>query len=278
MTLPTPVATIDLFPALDRHLRDVLTSLSPDDWLRPTLAPRWTVKDVAAHLLDGNIRGLSIARDQFMGVPPGHIESYTDLVQYLNQLDADWVLATRRISPALLISLLASTGEAYSAYLKTLDPAQPAIFPVGWAGETESANWFHIAREYMERWHHQQQIRLAVGQEQALLAPDLYAPFLDTAMRALPHQYRNTVANDHDTIRFSVSDNLGTWYLVRQNSQWILSTQTETAPVCTVLLDGAIAWQLFTKGITAAQARSRVQVAGNQLLGEPMLSMLAVMA
>jgi hypothetical protein len=50
--------------------------------------------------------------------------------------------------------------------LKELDPFAEAIFSVGWAGEEKSLNWFHIAREYTEKWHHQQQIRLAVGQEQ----------------------------------------------------------------------------------------------------------------
>lgn len=126
MTPPAPIVTIGLFPALDRHLQEVLTSLSADDWQRPTLATRWTVKDVAAHILDGNIRGLSTSRDNFFGVPPGTIESYSDLVQYLNQLNADWVTAARRISPALLISLLASTGDAYARHLTTLDPAEPA--------------------------------------------------------------------------------------------------------------------------------------------------------
>ncbi|MBC8153107.1 MAG: maleylpyruvate isomerase N-terminal domain-containing protein [Bacteroidetes bacterium] len=278
MTPPTPISTVGLFPDLNRHLQEILTSLSPDDWQRPTLASLWTVKDVAAHILDGNIRGLSMSRDSFFGVSPGEIRSYPDLVQYLNQLNADWVTAARRISPALLISLLASTGDAYARHLTTLDPFEPAIFSVGWAGETQSANWFHIAREYMERWHHQQQIRFAVGQEQPLLAPDFYAPFLDTAMRALPHHYRDTPANDHDTIRFSVTDNLGTWFLIRQADQWILSTQAEHPAVCSVVLDRTIAWRLFTKGITAEQARSRVQITGNPSLGEPIFGLLAVMA
>jgi hypothetical protein len=35
---------------------------------------------------------------------------------------------------------------------------------VAWAGEAESKNWFHVARDYSEKWHHQQQIREAVSQ------------------------------------------------------------------------------------------------------------------
>lgn len=273
-----PIFTIDLFPTLDQHLQAVLTTLSAADWQRPTLAPLWSVKDVAAHLLDGNIRGLSTSRDQFFGVPPGQINSYPALVQYLNQLNADWVLAARRISPPLLISLLSITGDMYTAHLQTLDPFAPAIFSVSWAGEEKSVNWFHIAREYMERWHHQQQIRLAVGQEAPLLAPRFYTPFLDTAMRALPHHYRNVPAEEQTTIRFSVSDGLGTWFLIRDLERWVLSPEPVQTPSCAVTLDSAIAWRLFTKGITADQVRSHIQITGNQLLGEAILTMLAVMA
>jgi hypothetical protein len=44
---------------------------------------------------------------------------------------------------------------------KSLDPLAPAAFAVSWAGEETSSNWFDTARELTERWHHQQQIRLA---------------------------------------------------------------------------------------------------------------------
>jgi hypothetical protein len=42
------------------------------------------------------------------------------------------------------------------------DPFAMAPYGVSWAGEEKSANWFDTAREFTERWHHQQQIRLAV--------------------------------------------------------------------------------------------------------------------
>ena len=51
-----PLLTAHLFPALDARLIDLLRSLSPDDWERQTIAPKWTVKDVAAHLLDTQLR------------------------------------------------------------------------------------------------------------------------------------------------------------------------------------------------------------------------------
>jgi len=59
---------------------------------------------------------------------------------------------------------------------------------VSWAGEEESANWFDTAREFTERWHHQQQIRLAVNKP-GIVTREFYFPVLDCFMRALPYAY-----------------------------------------------------------------------------------------
>ena len=60
----TLINTTGLLPELDRKLLDLLKNLPAADWDKPTIAKLWTVKDVAAHLLDGNIRSLSILRDK----------------------------------------------------------------------------------------------------------------------------------------------------------------------------------------------------------------------
>src|SRR5438445_8929800 len=36
--------------------------------------------------------------------------------------------------------------------------------PVSWAGPAPAPVWLDVAREYTERWHHQQHIRDAIGQ------------------------------------------------------------------------------------------------------------------
>jgi len=51
-----PIPTLHLFPVLDELLIGLLKSLSADDWNKPTVARLWTVKDIAAHLLDTNVR------------------------------------------------------------------------------------------------------------------------------------------------------------------------------------------------------------------------------
>ena len=136
---PVPIETLHLFPVLDQQLTALLRALAPAAWQRPALARQWTVKDVAAHLLGGNLRTLSKLRDGHFDEAPDD-PNYAGVVGFLNRLNADWVRAARRLSPAVLIELLAQLGAEYTAFLHTLDPWAPAAFAVGWAGESESQN------------------------------------------------------------------------------------------------------------------------------------------
>ncbi|MDX2067990.1 MAG: maleylpyruvate isomerase N-terminal domain-containing protein [Haliscomenobacter sp.] len=274
-----PILTLHLFPKLDELLLDFLRNLSPADWEKQTIVPLWTIKDIAAHLLDGNLRTLSMSRDGYFGEKPNPIESYGDLVAYLNRLNADWVKAFKRVSPTVLIELLELTGSQYNTYLKTLNPYTPAIFSVAWAGEENSQNWFHIAREYTEKWHHQQQMRLAMGQEEVLYATELYFPYLDTSMQALPHHYRNVMAEPGTVILFEVKGIPNAqWYLQRGENAWVLSKTLDQTPIASVGIEGSIAWRMLTKGIAKAEAAKRVEIEGDQKLGAVVLDMLAVMA
>jgi uncharacterized protein (TIGR03083 family) len=276
--MPIPIQTLHLFPLLNGQLTDLLKSLSASEWNNSTLASQWTVKDIVTHLVDGNLRVLSMIRDGYFGDPPGKIASYQDLVDYLNRLNADWVKATRRLSPGVLIELLETTDVAYHEQLSKLDPLAPAMFAVSWAGQTESPNWFHVAREYTEKWHHQQQIRVAVNKP-GLMDRKFFNPLIDTFMQALPHTYRTTDAAEGTVIQTTVTTEAGgDWWLVRSNKTWMLKTNP-TQPVTThITLDPDTAWKLFTKGISRDDASKKIQVSGNRGLGEPILSMLAVMA
>ncbi len=224
------------------------------------------------------MRTLSASRDRYFGPKPEHINSYQDLVDYLNRLNTDWVSAMQRVSPTLLLELLETTGQQYHTYLTTLDPEAPAVFPVAWAGEEVSSNWFHIAREYTEKWHHQQQIRLVLGQEAALFEPSLYLPYLETSMRALPYHYRNQPGESGEVIRFTVPEVAGEWWLHYTGEKWELITSMQTLPATEVLIPQTIAWRIFSKNIPAEAAEKQVQISGNQKLGRHFLHMLAVMA
>lgn len=273
-----PITTTHLFPVLDQQLIELLRSLSKEDWYKPSIAKKWQVKDIAAHLLDGNIRTLSLSRDKHPLLPDKPINSYEELVNYLNELNTTWVQASKRMSPELITDLLASTGKQFCDYIASLDPFEDAIFSVAWAGEAVSKNWFHVAREYTEKFIHQQQIRDAVGQP-GLFSRELFYPFIDTFMCGLPYTYRNVQAADGTVICVHVTtDAGGNWYLTRNNNQWQLAKETDKDVAATVIIDPDTAWKLFSKGITAAEAITKVQISGDVALGTVALQMVSVMA
>lgn len=279
MAWPPPLYLTDLFPQLDQRLIELLRTIPPEDWHRPTVCRGWTVKDIASHLLDGNFRRIALNRDGYQSLEKPVIESYQDLVGHLNQLNADWVNATRRLSPAILIELLEQTGlQVYEAF-QQLPPHENAIFSVGWAGEQISENWFDIAREYTERWHHQQQIRLATYRPGDLLSKRFYHPLLDTFMRALPHTYRNTLAPAGSILQVTVmGEGGGLWQILRAGGAWQLTEPSQDKiPTASVRIDGTIAWRLFTKGISRQDAQPFIHFTGDRELGETILSMVAVM-
>lgn len=271
------IETLHLFPKLDQKLIEVLKSLSSEDWHRSTLAPQWQVKDIASHMLDGTLRGISMSRDSYFGEQPDEINGYQDLVSFINRLNADWVKACKRLSPEVLIHLLEICSPLYTAHLKELDLQGEALFSVAWAGEDSSKAWFHIAREYTEKFHHQQQIRLAVGKDAELLEESLYLPYLETSMRALPHHYKDTDAPEGTVLKFGVGDISKNWFLSREMNTWKLSPNS-THWKTEVIIDKEIAWQLFSKGISKDEIGDRVQINGQSELGEKFLDILAVIA
>jgi uncharacterized protein (TIGR03083 family) len=273
-----PVFLLDRFVRLHTELMSLLGGLGPKDWSRPTACALWSVKDIAAHLLDTSLRRLSFGRDALTSVPDTPISSYGDLVRYLNRLNADWVTASRRLSPQVLIDLLDFTAGQVHAFFRSLDPHTPALFPVSWAGQDVSPNWFDIGREYTERWLHQQQIREAVGAP-GLTGREWLHPTLDIFVRALPFTYRLVDATPGRSVRLEIlGDAGGVWTLVRGATGWELFDGSSNDPDAVVSLDQETAWKLFSKALDHDAAQRRVRIQGERLLGEPVLGSLAVMA
>ena len=107
-----PILTVELFPDLSAELLSALRSCSGADWDKPTACPSWSVKDVAAHLLGGNIGRLWLGRDKLLRQKPSAASmSYGELLEHINQQNAEWVRAAKRISPTLLIDFLQLTDK-----------------------------------------------------------------------------------------------------------------------------------------------------------------------
>ncbi len=270
-----PIDAAPLVAEVDAALLTLLRSLGDEDWSRPTIAGAWTVRDVTAHLLDTALRRLSFARDGWL--PRVYIGSDADLIALINAANADGVRALGRLSPAVLISLMELATTQLSAYLQSLDPRGPAAFPVSWAGDAASPHWFDVARELTERWHHQQQIRDAVGMP-GIMTPRLYHPVLDCFLRALPHRYQSVEAPDGSVVQVVVVGECGgDWFLERQPARWRLIRRADSAHiVARATIPQEIAWRAFTKGIARDELERTVRLDGDAALARPALSLVAI--
>jgi uncharacterized protein (TIGR03083 family) len=273
MKSPDKIIVVDRFGPLRIHLLTLLADLGEDDWASPTAAPRWSVKDVAAHLLGGDISILSGKRDGFR--PPQKIASHDQLIELVDRLNAEWVLAARRMSPRLLRELLAFSGAEVEACFASLDPMAMGG-AVSWAGPDPAPVWFDLAREFTERWHHQQQIRDATGRP-PLYDPYFLSPVLDTFVRALPYAFRNSMAPAGTSVRLEIAGEAGgVWFVYKAEEAWTLVLDSTAEPATNVVLPQDVAWRLFTKGIDREKARSLAVIDGRGELAAPIFATTAI--
>jgi uncharacterized protein (TIGR03083 family) len=274
---PDPILCAPLLRRVDEKLIELLRSLSASEWDAQTVAPRWKVRDVAAHLLDTVLRKLSLVRDSW-SVETVNIRSPQDVVTLVNRLNEEGVTVYRRLSPPVLIDMMKVACEQSASFHELLDPFAPAAFGVSWAGEATSLNWFDTARELTERWHHQQQIREATHRP-GIMTPELYHPVLDCFLRGLPHHYRDTDAPAGTVLLVEVAGDCGgQWSMARENGGWNLIKQSAAEPTARVTIPQEIAWRIFTKGIDRDLARAQIRIAGDPQLANHVLELTAVVA
>lgn len=272
-----PVLVLNRFAPLHAELIGLLRGLTPDDWHRPTACALWSVRDIAAHLLDDDLRRLSFHRDR--QPPPGSGPvSGADLVALVNRMNAEWVEVARRMSPRVIVDLLEVTGPWVVELFRATDPFAPGFWGVTWAGEESSPHWFDVGRDYTERWLHQQQIRDAVAAA-PLTTREWLHPVLDLFVRSLPFAYRDTNAKTGTTVVIAIEGEAGDrWTLRRDGERWALHAGGAPSPAATVTMTDDTAWRLFSKGLKGEAARARVTITGDQTLGDVARTALAVLA
>lgn len=273
-----PTLVQDLFLPLQEELVGVLRGLPAGAWDLPTPNPRWRVREIAAHILDGQLRRISAQRDGHAPPPPAApIRGHVELVLYLNDLNASFVETSRRLSPRVLLELLAWAAPRLQETARATDPHEAALFAVSWAGEARSAAWFDLARDLSEHWHHQQQIRLAAGIP-LLLDPRYAVPVMDTFARALPFTYRDVAAADGATVEVAIAPPVDRRYaLRREGRRWLLEEGPAESPKARISLDGESAWRIFTGGVPRDEAKRRVTASGLRALYEPFFDVVAIM-
>ena len=271
-----PILCAHLLRKVDGELIGLLRSLSTEEWDLATVAPRWQVRDVAAHLLDTVLRKLSLVRDSWWVAEQG-AEAPEPILDLVNRLNREGVTVYRRLSPALLIEMMTMACEQSALFHESLDPFGKATFNVNWAGEETSLNWFDTARELTERWHHQQQIRLATNRP-GIMTRELYHPVLDCFLRGLPHAYRDLAAPAGTKILVDITGDCGgTWVLSRDAAGWWRFVCEPSATIaCQVTIPQEIAWRVFTKGIGRDAAREQSKVEGEARLADGLFALTAI--
>ena len=224
--LPVPDVR-PLFEPLEQRYCAMLRAAGPADWQRATTSPRWQVQEVASHLLDGALRALSIQRDGFFGEAMPRISSYADLVNWLNQLNNNWVEATRRISPRVLVLLTEAVSRELVEFYANTNFKQKVPFEVAWAGEGANQSMaLHLAREYTERWHHQLQIAQALNQADFWLDHTFFTPWLEASLQAVPNHFKEITRAADFTFSLVCDCTPNVYQISKQDERWIVERQS----------------------------------------------------
>jgi uncharacterized protein (TIGR03083 family) len=272
----TPRYVSALFRPLLGELLGLLRGFREREWEQPTVAGAWHVRDVAAHLLDGDLRKIAVYRDRHELPLDFPLTNDRDLARFVNGLNASGVAYAARLSPRLIADLLEVTGVWAAKVIEALPPHGPSLFAVSWAGESMSENWMDTGREYTERWHHQAQIRDATGAPR-LLAPQWLEPLIDFSVRVLPGAYDGVAASPGAAVVLTVEgETEAQWSVVRAESGWRVFRGAAARPAANVRIASDDVWRLFYNAFGADGANTHVRIEGDTALAIPLLQARSV--
>lgn len=258
--LEPPADAVALIAREREVLLDFLGGLQPDDWARPSPCPGWSVLGLATHLVGDDLSLLARHRDGYHGtVPPGGTTG-DDFIVWLDELQMEWVHAARRLSPQLVVQLLAWAGPQLVETMRAADPTDVSA-QVSWAGDAAAPVWLDQLRELSEYWIHRQQLRWAVGlptdRDAAL------ASILEGFKWAYPYRLAGLGAPG-DSVTIDIEgDVTARWSLVASATGWDFAEQPTSRVVATMRLDADQAWRLLTNNLPPDQHHT-VEVSGSE--------------
>ena len=263
-----PVDARSLFRNEREALLTLLGQLPKTVWTAPSAAKGWTVKDIALHLLDGDLGRLSRHRDgDHSGVLP--VTDGGSLADALAAKNQRWIDAAKGLSPRVIRGLLAHSTREIEAWTAQTDMCKPAR--VSWAGSEPVPTWLDYAREFTETWVHHQQVREATGRP---AANDRLPDVLGIFVWAFQHQYRVDaptgvcVGIDLDTG--------GQWHLASQGeSHWSLQPGRAASQAASLTFTANAAWRSLTG---ASFPDEEITSAGPERFIEPLLHVRGIIA
>ena len=221
------------------------------DWNRPTVAGAWTVRDVAAHLLDGDLRRLSLERDGQRAASSGRgLRERSGPRRLLERAERRVGEGGAPAQPRVLLELLKIDGAAGGRALRVPRSRKPRLLFRGLGGRV-------VVEELVRRGArvHRALAPPAAdppGRGRAALERARWLkPVIDLSMRALPHRYAGTTAPEGAPFSWRSADpRAETWSLVRRGDAWGLFAGRTGSPEATrISLDEDTAWRVFFKAL-----------------------------
>ncbi len=261
--------------ALDRaRLLDVASTLSADDWARPTRCPGWSVQDLFAHLVGDDLSVLARHRDGHGGPTPPDGADEAAFIAWLDELQDGWVIAARRCSPPLLVQLLGWLTDPLVAYVEADDGAAVTAH-VSWASDSPTPRWLDHGRELTERWIHRQQVLEAVGRDTDLRS-DLCRPVLDVLRWAYPYRLAAHPAGAGDWVEIASDPPGPTWWFQHSGGAWqLVPSRPAGQPRARLGASLDQLWRLLTNNFVAGE-HGRLQLDGDEGLITVLLSTRAI--
>jgi hypothetical protein len=224
-------------------------------------------------LLGDDFGLLARRRDHYMGTPPPEGLTEDEFIDWLDDLQMEWVRAGRRMSPRLVVELLAWSGPRLVSVLADEDLSQRSAH-VSWAGPEAAPRWLDQLRELSEYWIHRQQLLEAVGRP-VDLDPTLLRPILLGLRWALPYRLSQAGLARDGAIQIAVAEPISErWTLVSRGGAWGFAEGAQERVIAHASLTADAAWRLLTNNLK--DAPSALDITGDERATAAILATRAI--
>ncbi len=240
----------------------LLSGFDDAEWHAATECPAWDVAGIALHVLGDDLSLLARQRDDAVQglVLYGASHSGLSFRALLDGFNEQWVTAATFLSPKLILDLLDLTGRWTAEFYREVDPDAPGE-PVGlFAAKDASPYWQIAAREYLERWIHQHQIRRATNRPN--LGHTLLTPAAEVVAHMIAAHGRPLELPDDATVVFDIGG-VGAWTIRIRAGASEVFRGAAASPLVTLVADDDLATRMLSRALTVSEVASALRATGS---------------